>query len=234
MAMKLVDSLARMYKTIDTNRLYIVGLSMGGWGTWDAIIRYPGKFAAAMPICGGGDTSKASRLVNMAIWPAVGSQDGTIPPHATRNLVAAIERHGKTWVKSLTNKAWTTGTPTRSQFIGLVLANPKPQFVLTEYTDGGHDVWTPLLNDTLVFPWIFSKSKASTSVKKCSGMIEPGQNYSQTRMTVHCSIKDLVMGSVARPTTRVYTLTGRMVGRPALAGKERSAAGAAVLIVQTK
>jgi predicted peptidase len=228
MAMKLLDSLARVYKSIDTNRRYIVGLSMGGWGTWDAITRYPGKFAAAIPICGGGDTSKASRLVGMALWVAVGTLDPTIPPQASRNLVNAIERRGTTWLKSLTNKAWTSGSPTRAQFIPQVLATPKPQFIFSEYTDGQHDVWTNQLNDTLVFPWIFSKSKGGSAVKSGTAAIVAGQKRPVSRTMVHFRGKGPTAG---RAAGSLYALSGRYRGK--LGGvEERSVAGTEVLLLR--
>jgi predicted peptidase len=233
MAMKLIDSLVRIYRSIDTNRLYIVGLSMGGWGTWDAITRYPGKFAAAIPICGGGDTSKATRLVNMALWVGVGSLDPTIPPQASRNLVNAIERRGKTWLKSLTNIAWTSGSPTRAQFIPQVLTNPKPQFIFSEYTDGYHDVWTNLLNDTLVFPWIFSKSKGGTAVKDRSAALAAGQKRPLTRTMVRFCGKKPVAGEAAGSATRIYSLSGRQRGKIDRK-EENNVSGTEVLILQDK
>jgi predicted peptidase len=233
MAMKLIDSLARIYRSIDTNRLYIVGLSMGGWGTWDAIIRYPGKFAAAIPICGGGDTSKATRLVNMALWVGVGSQDPTIPPQASRNLVNAIERRGKTWIKTLTNMAWTTGSPTFAQFIPQVLANPKPQYIFNEYTDGPHDVWTPLLNDTLVFPWIFSKYKGGTAVKDRNAALAAGQKRPLSRTMAQFSGKKPIAEETAGSATRIYSLSGQQRGN--IGRKEKSnVSGTEVLILRNK
>ena len=65
--MRLLMELIHELKTtlpIDTNRIYITGLSMGAFGTFDALARYPDLFAAAVPVCGGGDTSKAPLLLN--------------------------------------------------------------------------------------------------------------------------------------------------------------------------
>jgi predicted peptidase len=55
---------------IDTNRIYITGLSMGGFGTYDAIERYPNLFAAAVPVCGGGDISKATSIARLPLTKA--------------------------------------------------------------------------------------------------------------------------------------------------------------------
>jgi len=52
---------------VDINRIYITGLSMGGFGTFDAISRYPDLFAAAVPVCGGGDVSKSASNSNITI-----------------------------------------------------------------------------------------------------------------------------------------------------------------------
>ena len=59
--------LAKRYN-IDAKRVYVMGLSMGGYGTWDAVQRYPGRFAAAVPICGGGDAQGAKVMKNTPIW----------------------------------------------------------------------------------------------------------------------------------------------------------------------
>ncbi|TVQ04727.1 MAG: phospholipase [Balneolaceae bacterium] len=79
---------------VDRNRLYVTGLSMGGFGTWDIITRYPGLFAAAMPICGGGDPSKAYRLTDMPIWNFHGALDNVVPPDLSRDIINAIWEAG--------------------------------------------------------------------------------------------------------------------------------------------
>jgi predicted peptidase len=93
MTMDLVDSLCKTLK-IDTNRLYITGLSMGGFGTWDAITRYPGKFAAAIPVCGGGDTTKAYIIKNIPVWAFHGLKDKLVMPLRSISMVRAINNAG--------------------------------------------------------------------------------------------------------------------------------------------
>lgn len=166
MAIKLIDSLIRVYASIDTNRLFITGLSMGGWGTWDAITRFPGKFAVAIPICGGGDTSVVGPIATMPIWTAVGLQDPTIPPQASLNMVAAITRRGRTWLTTTTTLSWTNASMSWTQFVSQVKSSPTPQLIFNEFSNGQHDVWDTLLNDTLLIPWTFSKSKAITAVNR--------------------------------------------------------------------
>ena len=91
---ELLDSLQRQYPSIDANRLYITGLSNGGLGTWDAIERWPNYFAAAAPISGAGDPSKAAVLKNLPIWAFHGSADTTIPVSGSRDMIAAIKAAG--------------------------------------------------------------------------------------------------------------------------------------------
>lgn len=77
---------------IDTNRIYVVGLSMGGFGVWDILCREPSLFAAAVPICGGGDETKAQLIKNIPIWAFHGLQDKTVLPSRTQNMVNAIQK----------------------------------------------------------------------------------------------------------------------------------------------
>jgi len=93
LSMEVLDQIIDDYP-VDTNRLYITGLSMGGFGTWDAIIRYPDKFAAAIPVCGGGDISKAGLISKIPIWTFHGSLDDVVPPSLSRAMVHAIQEAG--------------------------------------------------------------------------------------------------------------------------------------------
>lgn len=79
---------------VDTNRIYITGLSMGGFGTFDAIERYPNLFAAAVPVCGGGDISKASSIKHIPIWIFHGAQDATVSPSLSLSMVDALTKSG--------------------------------------------------------------------------------------------------------------------------------------------
>jgi len=79
---------------IDKNRIYLTGLSMGGFGTWDLLARKPDLFAAGIPICGGGDEKKADKLVKIPIWVFHGDKDGAVKVERSRAMVAAIEKAG--------------------------------------------------------------------------------------------------------------------------------------------
>jgi predicted peptidase len=93
-AKEILDALQKEYTGIDANRLYVTGLSLGGYGTWDAIERWPNYFAAAVPIAGAGDPSKASVLKNLPIWAFHGSADTTVPVSGSRDMIAAIQAAG--------------------------------------------------------------------------------------------------------------------------------------------
>lgn len=94
LAKEIVDILQHEYQGIDANRLYVTGLSMGGYGTWEAIERWPDYFAAAAPLAGAGDPSKAALLVHLPIWAFHGAQDTDVPVSGSRDMVQAITQAG--------------------------------------------------------------------------------------------------------------------------------------------
>jgi predicted peptidase len=91
---EIVDSLQQQYVGIDASRLYITGISLGAYGVWEAIERWPDYFAAAAPIAGAGDPSKASVLKNMPVWAFHGSADLNVPVSGSRDMIAAIKASG--------------------------------------------------------------------------------------------------------------------------------------------
>lgn len=89
----LVEDFSKSH-AVDPARFYVTGISMGGFGTWDLLGRIPGKIAAALPICGGGEPSIVSRFKEVPIWTFHGDQDPTVPVAATLDMVAALEKAG--------------------------------------------------------------------------------------------------------------------------------------------
>ncbi|MBB3188507.1 prolyl oligopeptidase family serine peptidase [Microbacter margulisiae] len=79
---------------VDTNRIYITGLSMGGYGTYDAIERYPGLFAAAVPVCGAGDTTKVASFAHIPIWIFHGAEDAAVNPSYALEMLEALKKAG--------------------------------------------------------------------------------------------------------------------------------------------
>ncbi|OHD67481.1 MAG: hypothetical protein A2W19_03140 [Spirochaetes bacterium RBG_16_49_21] len=95
LSIELIGELQKKYP-IDKNRLYIVGYSMGGFGAWETIVRWPELFAAAVPVCGGGDESKAYRINRIPIWAFHGSLDQIVGVSRSRNMVNAVVKAGGT------------------------------------------------------------------------------------------------------------------------------------------
>ncbi|MBX2962667.1 MAG: prolyl oligopeptidase family serine peptidase [Cyclobacteriaceae bacterium] len=89
----LVDSLI-LHNTIDSNRVYVIGLSMGGFGTWYLLTRFPQKFAAGVPICGGGDWNQAETIRHIPVWVFHGKKDTVVLPEQSRKMVAALKKAG--------------------------------------------------------------------------------------------------------------------------------------------
>ena len=79
---------------VDTTRIYITGLSMGGFGTYDALERYPELFAAAVPVCGGGDISKVAAFAHIPLWIFQGAEDPAVDPIYALNMLEALTRAG--------------------------------------------------------------------------------------------------------------------------------------------
>jgi predicted peptidase len=94
--LQLIDSLIIVHPAIDKDRIYIMGLSMGGFGTFDLLSRRPGFFAAGMPLCGGGDPKQAERIKNIPMWIMHGTRDEAVNPKLSRDMVTALRAVGST------------------------------------------------------------------------------------------------------------------------------------------
>lgn len=95
LVLQVLDALTREFN-IDTQRVYVTGQSMGGFGTWSIITQHPERFAAAVPICGGGEPSDAVRAKAIPIWAFHGTADGAVPVEYTREMIAALRQAGAT------------------------------------------------------------------------------------------------------------------------------------------
>jgi predicted peptidase len=89
----LLDDIQAKY-AVDPDRVYLTGLSMGGFGSWALGCRHPGRFAAVAPICGGGERFLASRLKNVPVWAFHGAKDPVVPLQASTEMVEALKRAG--------------------------------------------------------------------------------------------------------------------------------------------
>jgi predicted peptidase len=95
LVLELIASIQKTY-SIDERRLYVAGQSMGGLGTWGLISEHPQMFAAAIPVCGGGNEQLAPKLVHVPIWAFHGEKDQAISVERSRRMIAAIRKAGGT------------------------------------------------------------------------------------------------------------------------------------------
>ena len=92
MAFRILDKVIDT-NPIDINRVYVLGLSMGGFGVWDALQRRPYFFAAGVPICGGGDISKSKIISHIPIWAWHGDKDDVIHVNRSRDMYQNLKKH---------------------------------------------------------------------------------------------------------------------------------------------
>lgn len=125
----LLDKLKKEHR-IDKDRIYVTGLSMGGYGTFALAARQPERFAAAVPICGGGDLFDARRLTKLPMWVFHGDADTIVPLAESQRMVRIINaEHGE---------------------------NAK----LTVYAGVAHNSWTQTYNNPAVWDWLFAQRRA--------------------------------------------------------------------------
>jgi predicted peptidase len=133
MVKQLIDEMVTGGK-VNTKKIYIGGLSLGGMGTYDLLIRYPGFFAAAFPICGAvNSTTFIEHASKMPLWIFHGALDNTVPPTFSRNLYTALIMRGSKNV------------------------------LYTEYPKAGHNSWDSAFAEPGLMPWLFSVKKKKNS-----------------------------------------------------------------------
>jgi predicted peptidase len=86
---RFVDGLCEKYP-VDTNRLLVTGISLGAYGVWDMVARYPGFFAAAIPVCGAGDPQRAEEAAKTPLWIFHGERDVNVPNKIDREMVGRL------------------------------------------------------------------------------------------------------------------------------------------------
>ena len=130
--MKLVKELfdkVLLEKAIDKNRIYVMGVSMGGYGAWNFLMRYPKIIAAVVPICGGSDPSMAKKIKKTPIWAFHGDKDTTVPLSGSTDMIESL-------YKQKNNKAR-----------------------LTIYKDIGHNSYELAWKESALIDWVFSQKK---------------------------------------------------------------------------
>lgn len=92
-ALAILGEVTKAYKT-DPKRVYLTGLSMGGYGTWSIAAAHPEKWAAIAPICGGGNPKDAEKIKDLPTWVFHGDKDTAVAVEKSRDMVAALKAAG--------------------------------------------------------------------------------------------------------------------------------------------
>lgn len=128
LTLKLVDSLMTAYN-IDENRLYVYGISMGGFGVFSILAKEKGKFAAGYAVCGGSDPKAAKDLLDTPIWIFHGEADDVVPVALSRDVYQEMTKLGGKKVR------------------------------YTEYPGVKHNSWENVSQEKSLEPWLFSHHK---------------------------------------------------------------------------
>lgn len=126
---QLYREITEKYK-VDRDRVYLTGLSMGGFGTWAWAAHSPQLFAAIVPICGSGDPGWAGRLGQLSIWVFHGAKDGAVPIEGSERLVEALKKKKEANVK------------------------------FTIYPEAGHDSWSQTYANPELYEWLLQQKRA--------------------------------------------------------------------------
>jgi predicted peptidase len=132
----LLDEITKTLQ-VDPRRVYLTGLSMGGYGTWDLGLSHPDRFAAIVPICGGGqlinillaEGAKGKALKSLGVWAFHGGKDPIVPLEESQRMVEMLKKVG---VKDVQ---------------------------LTVYPETGHDSWIQAYDDPKLYEWLLSHER---------------------------------------------------------------------------
>ncbi|MCB1062151.1 MAG: prolyl oligopeptidase family serine peptidase [Verrucomicrobiae bacterium] len=116
---------------IDADRIYLTGLSMGGYGTWALASDQPDRFAAIVPICGGGTPYLMRRLSKVPVWAFHGGKDSVVPLEESQRLVDALKKAGNTQTR------------------------------FTIYPEAGHDSWTEAYDNPELYEWLLAQKRGA-------------------------------------------------------------------------
>jgi len=139
----LLDEITVHYQ-VDSDRVYLTGLSMGGYGAWSLALAHPERFAAVIPICGGGSMidpalaalgytpERKEALKKLPIWVFHGGKDTVIPPSESERMVEAVKHLGSDKVK------------------------------LTIYPEANHNSWAQTYTNAEVYSWLLEHKRANS------------------------------------------------------------------------
>ena len=179
--------------SIDHDRVYAVGLSLGGHATWDFVSRLPGRFAAAVPMSGRGFTSQADDLGDLPIWAFTGEQDGVVPASQTRRVIQALEDLGRDVVYTHCQRSPVDaraydcpGYIGRDSLQAAIDAHA--DLIYWSEPDVGHGPWAPWFDNPLLAPWLYSKVRQDPDAITLTAPA-PGARWSGTRSVTWTSTR---------------------------------------------
>lgn len=136
--LQLLDRIESTY-AVDTNRVYLTGLSMGGYGSWRLGLGYPERFAALAPVCGGAnmievilgswEKERCKQMLQLPIWAFHGAKDDVVPPIESERVINSLKKIGHKNIK------------------------------LTVYPQAKHDSWKDAYADPKFYEWLLKQSR---------------------------------------------------------------------------
>lgn len=126
----LIDDVVRRYR-LDPDRVYLTGLSMGGYGIWQLAMEFPRRFAAIAPVSAGGVPSGACALKHLPVWAFHGAKDDIVPLDRAKQIIDRIR-----------------ACPGQSGDVRL-----------TVYPDASHDAWTRAYADSALYSWLLRQKR---------------------------------------------------------------------------
>ena len=131
----LIENLVSQHN-IDSDRIYVTGLSMGGFGTWAITMESPHLFAGAIPVCGGGEVKKVDKIKHIPIWAFHAEDDPLVPVAFSRSLVRSLAERG--------------GRVKYTEFL---------KDYLESQGWSAHSSWIPAYEDETVINWLFEQKR---------------------------------------------------------------------------
>ena len=156
-------------KAVDPSRVYATGLSLGGFGTYDLVARRPELFAAAVPICGGGDPATAANLARVPFYIVHGEDDPVVPVSLARVMREAIAGASAAAWRTEQARVPISNTPMpKPKPMPRPMPKRAPNPMYREYEHVGHDSWTPAyrFGEDGVLDWMFAQVKGATTTSK--------------------------------------------------------------------
>ncbi|MEM0962622.1 MAG: T9SS type A sorting domain-containing protein [Bacteroidota bacterium] len=174
--------------SIDLDRVYAVGLSLGGHATWDFVSRYPERFAAAVPMSGRGFPSQADDLANMPVWAFTGETDGVVAASQTRRVIQAMEDLGRDVVYTHCRRSPVNARAFDCPgYIGAdsvrAAIDAHAEVVYWSLPDVGHGPWAPWFDNGLMADWLFSKVRLDPDAITVTAPAEGDRTSGTTTVT---------------------------------------------------